>query len=289
MSLGIRAAAAASGRNRFIAVSQSTAHNLNGSLLAPFLRWRTHSLLNAVDSAVFSPDSSARASLRAELGIDEDCSLIVHIGQIAHRKDQLGAVRAFHQFVERGQNAMLLLVGSPVFEGGDVYLRKVQAEARLLNLDGRVRFLGQRKDVSRIMQGSDLVVLNSLHDPCPLTVLEAMAAGAPILASRVDGIPELIEDGRTGWLANPGDPGPFASRMLEIFQLPTEERAAVGRAAKAEVQRHSFDSYMTRFGAITRQNSLSTAALRRRAADAADHPGGDASTLNVPFVPPLVD
>jgi glycosyltransferase involved in cell wall biosynthesis len=256
LSFAIRAFAALSRRSRFVAVSHSTATNLAGPVLPQLIAPRTSVLLNAVDTPALQPEALAR--LRAEFAFSADTFCIVHAAQIAPRKDQLGAVRAFHLAFGTASAARLLLIGEPVFDGNDLYLDRVREEVRTLGLEQSVLFLGHRKDVPQLMQGADLVLLNSLNDPCPLTILEAMAAAAPILASRVDGIPELVTDGFSGWLATPGNPHGFARRLAAISLLPKAARTAVGQAARRWIQERPLSRYVQDFAAITHRSLAPT-------------------------------
>jgi glycosyltransferase involved in cell wall biosynthesis len=254
LSSAIRLAAFCSPRVRFIAVSQSTSNNFAGLMWRRSLSARTSVLLNAIDPQVVFPDPSKRPGVRRELGLAEEDLCIVHVGQIARRKDQLGAVRAFAKAFKDTPHARLLFIGSPVFEGGAEYLAEIQREIESRGLDQQVRLLGQRNDVSAIMQSADLVLLNSLQDPCPISILEGMAVGAPILASNVDGIPELLVDGESAWLAEPGNIDHFSARMTEVLSLPAARRAEVGKAARRAVELRPMTRYIAQYAAILEQN-----------------------------------
>ncbi len=247
LSFAARAVATLSRRNRFIAVSRATAKNFAGKMFCSSIEPRSRSILNGINLNEYCVNPGVGASFRAGLKLRDGQFCIAHIGQITQRKDQLGAVRAFHQASTEISDAVLLIVGSPVFQGGAKYLEEIHRVVDELRIGDRVRFLGQRSDVAQILQAADLVLMNSISDPCPLTVLEAMASASAILASDVDGIPELIEDGTSGWLVSPGNPEAFARRMVEISQLPVRERIAIGNAARTSAEGKSIEHYMCEF------------------------------------------
>lgn len=99
----------------------------------------------------------------------------------------------------------------------------------------RVTWTGFRRDVPELLSQSDVFVLPSLGDAYPTVLLEAMAAGLPVVSTRVGGIPEIVEDGRTGILVPPGNPTALASAISGLLDSP-EKREALGRAARAEAE-----------------------------------------------------
>ena len=127
----------------------------------------------------------------------------------------------------RVEDAELLLVG-------DGPLRpEVERLVAELGLGERVRLVGNRSDVPVLLAEAACVVLASDYEGCPLTVLEAMAAGVPVVATRVGGVPELIDDGRTGLLVEPGDESALAAAIGRALA----DRDGLGVAAREEARR----------------------------------------------------
>lgn len=103
--------------------------------------------------------------------------------------------------------------------GGDGPLRSgLENEIYDRNLDDTIHLLGYRTDIPNVMAGSDILVLPSFREGTPLVIIEAMAAGLPVIATNIAGIPELIDDTKTGYLIEPGNSDVLASRMNELIQ-----------------------------------------------------------------------
>lgn len=119
---------------------------------------------------------------------------------------------------------------------GDGALRaELQDAVSTMGLDDRVHFLGQldHDDLLHLTAAADAVVLSSTHEGLPVTVVEAMAAGTPVVATAVGGIPEVVEDGRSGLLVPPGDPPALAGAIERILRDgDLRARIAAGGAAR---------------------------------------------------------
>jgi L-malate glycosyltransferase len=119
--------------------------------------------------------------------------------------------------------------------------------ARELGVLANIDFLGHRDDVSAVLSGADIFVLPSRSEAFPNAIMEAMAAGLPVVASNVGGIPELVEDGRTGHLVQPGDATALADSVIALLQQP-QRLEEFGRAARRKVeQSYSFDRMVGQF------------------------------------------
>jgi glycosyltransferase involved in cell wall biosynthesis len=146
------------------------------------------------------------------------------VGRLEEQKGQVYLLEALAQVQSEMPEATLLLVG-------DGRLRPdLERRVRELELSARVRFLGTRRDLPLIYRSLDLFVQPSLWEGLPLALLQAMGAGLPVLATRVSGVREVINDGVNGRLVEPGDPQALARVLLELYRQP-ELRARL--AAKA--------------------------------------------------------
>jgi glycosyltransferase involved in cell wall biosynthesis len=101
-----------------------------------------------------------------------------------------------------------------------------------------VRFLRIRQDVPEVMSAADGYVLSSAWEGMPMVLLEAGAAGLPIVATQVGGNSEIVRDGECGFLVQPGDPGALAEAMLRLMELGERERQAMGQRARDQVRAH---------------------------------------------------
>jgi len=122
-------------------------------------------------------------------------------------------------------SARFILVGDGALRG------EIEGRIESLGLGQRVTLLGVREDSMRIMHLSDVVALCSYEEGFPNVLLEAMAAGRPVIATRVGGVPEIVEDGVTGLLVDPHSPDQLASAMIRLLRA-TEEAERMGRRGR---------------------------------------------------------
>jgi L-malate glycosyltransferase len=237
ITTGVRLLLGASPRNSVIAVSQATAEGVRGSSGARHLAPVTV-IHNGVDGALYDPQpDQVEKFLQAEK-LQDATFRVVMLGQITPRKGQLEAIATFARFVHAdAPDAQLLIVGSPVFNRDELYLERLRTEVTRLGVEKNVKFLGSRKDVPIILQSAHLLIANSSSEPFSLVLLEACASATPVLASAVDGVPELIVDGVTGRLFPYGD----SAAMLEALKQLNRDRQftrSLGLAARERTLRH---------------------------------------------------
>ncbi len=237
ISTAIRGFVLLAPRVRLLAVSNATAVRFRGLLLR-LRRIPSEVILNCADTEKFQPNAEHGTALRAALQLEDDALVIGSIGQITARKDPLGLIRAFALVAQELPQAVLLIVGEPLFTAADQrydqQLRQVVAE---LGLAHQVRFLGARRDVPAIMQTLDVLVVNSLAEPCGLVVLEGMASGLPVIATAVGGNPEMICHALCGWLIPAQSDAALARAILHLAHLPAL-RQQLGINARMQVTEH---------------------------------------------------
>jgi glycosyltransferase involved in cell wall biosynthesis len=216
--------------DRYIAVSHHLARQLHERLRFPAHKVRV--IHNGIPferfRRVVDPD------LRAALAGSSERALIMTVARLAEQKGQcflLAALRAL-------PNAIVALVG----DGPD--RAQLERQAQDLGLRDRVVFLGQRADIPELLACCDVAVLPSLFEGLPLAALEAMAAGKPVVATRVGGTSEVIQDGVTGLLAAPADPDALAQAIGAVLSSPAHARS-LGAAAQARVARSFSVEVMT--------------------------------------------
>jgi glycosyltransferase involved in cell wall biosynthesis len=166
--------------------------------------------------------------LRRELGVDDRQPLIGIVARLVPIKRHEDFIAASALVASRIPDALFLVVGD-----GE---RRAELEAlvRRQGLAERVRFLGWRQDLDRIYADLDVVVLTSANEGSPVSLIEAMAAARPVIATSVGGIPDLVEHGVNGLLARAGDPSATAEAIVSLLANP-ERRRAMGEAGRKRV------------------------------------------------------
>jgi glycosyltransferase involved in cell wall biosynthesis len=181
-----------------------------------------------------------RAAARREAGIAEDAEVVLCVGTVEPRKAQLPLAQAFGSIAADHPRARLVFVGGR----DDVYSDALSAFVESNGLDDRIDLIPVTPDILPWYGLADLLVCASDIESLPRTVLEAMAFETPVLATSVFGLPELIDDGETGWLCEPRDTLALASALDRALNSSPEERRRIGRAARALViRRHPLDAY----------------------------------------------
>jgi glycosyltransferase involved in cell wall biosynthesis len=151
-------------------------------------------------------------------------------GQVAEVKGIWDFVAATEILATRAREPFFVVLGDDLKNGG-VTRRAMEARVASLGLSERFRFLGFRKDAPRLVQAFDVIAVPSLIEPLGNATLEAMAAGCPVIGTRVGGIPEMIVAGETGALVEPSDPRGLADAIAQVVQ-DTSLRACMSQAAR---------------------------------------------------------
>jgi sugar transferase (PEP-CTERM/EpsH1 system associated) len=185
---------------------------------------------NGVDMRKFGPDREVRAQVRQRLRISENQVLIGSVGRLVPLKDYPTLLRAVEDLIKGGLDCSLLLVGSGPEE---VALRRQASESKTLR--DRVIFTGASKEVSSLLKGMDIFALPSVCEGMSYTLLEAMASGLPIVAMRVGGNAELVQENTTGYLCSAGAVPELASRLKQLAQDP-QRRVKFGATARQIVE-----------------------------------------------------
>jgi glycosyltransferase involved in cell wall biosynthesis len=154
---------------------------------------------------------------------------VVGLGRLAPQKRPDLAVRAMSEVRVEHPRAMLHLAGDGPAR------REIEQLVSELSLGGVVRLLGRHADVPELLSEATCLVLTSDYESCPYTVLEAMAAGVPVVATSVGGVPELVEDGVSGLLVPPGRPEPIAAAISTLLADP-ELALRLGSAGQARAR-----------------------------------------------------
>jgi sugar transferase (PEP-CTERM/EpsH1 system associated) len=178
-------------------------------------------IYNGVDTSHYAPGD--RAEIRTALGVRVDAPVVGTVGRLDPVKDQAGLLEAFARL--RTNDSVLLVVGDGPCRA-DLHSR-----AATLGIGDRVRFLGARKDVAHVLRAMDVFVLPSIAEGISNTILEAMATGLPVVATRVGGNPELVSPTVTGELVPRQRPGALADAIDGYLENPAR-RLAHGTQAR---------------------------------------------------------
>jgi glycosyltransferase involved in cell wall biosynthesis len=173
-----------------------------------------------------------RAEARRELGLADDVPVVGSVAVLRREKALDLLLEAFGRLRASGARGVLCIVGDGPEE------RRLERLAEQIGVAGDVLWAGRRDDARRLMRAFDVAVLCSRTEGLPLAALEAMAAGVPLVATRVGALPELVSDG-SGVLVDP-DPGSLALAISDLLS-DAGKRARIGRVARARVvEEHDF-------------------------------------------------
>ena len=211
---------------------------------------------NALPPAAFDPGAGAHG-VRCELGIRADEFLWLGVGRLVPQKAWPDLLQAFAMTDPASVPGRLVIAG----EGPEA--RNLADLVELLGLSRRVQLLGSRHDVTDLMAAADALVLPSAYEGLPNVVLEAMAAGLPVVATRVGGVPELVDES-VGLVVPARRPTDLARAMRRMAGLDPAARARMGQAARLRAREgYSQDVVMGRWLAVLDELVAASVARRR--------------------------
>lgn len=170
-----------------------------------------------------------REAARVTLGLDPAQRVVGTVGNLTPKKDHRTLVEAFAGVARDRADVRLVVVGTGPEQ------EQLLDLCRERGISDAVLFTGVRDDVADILAAFDVFVLSSLHEGLPIAMLEAMATGVPVVATRVGGIPEVISDGVDGLLVPPGDPTRLADAIVSVLDDPAT-RADLGSRGRRRAE-----------------------------------------------------
>lgn len=175
-------------------------------------------IYNGIDVAPFAAGAHSRDRIRRELGFGDREFVIVQVARLDPLKDHATALRMLRRVRQHSSDARLVLVGDGPQRPA------IEQLVRQLELTAVVSLLGVRSDVPRLLAGADVCLLTSVSEGIPLTLIEAMAAELPVIATQVGGVEEVVEHEVTGLLAPAGDDAALAAHIARLAAAPALRR-----------------------------------------------------------------
>lgn len=195
--------------NKIIFVSQFTKDRFLD--LAKLNPQKSAVIYNGINQKEYTSTADIKKK-KDELGIKEDELIIGNVANLYPVKGHIYLLKAAKTVMKEFPNVKFIIVG----KGG--LGEELKNKADLFGIRSRVKFLGFREDVKELLTIMDIFTLASLSEGLPLSLIEAMASKVPIIATRVGGIPEVIEDGISGFLVPPADPDRLATAILHLLK-----------------------------------------------------------------------
>jgi glycosyltransferase involved in cell wall biosynthesis len=190
-------------------------------------------IYNGIPTEAYNSNGTVHPAFIGSIGLSAKQFISLHVGRFSPQKNHRLLIEAFSDVLKEIPDAVLLLVGD-----GELRPEIVKLTHRL-GLEKSVQFLGARKDVPELLAACDLLVLSSDWEGVPLAVLEAMAAGKPVVSTAVGGVPELVVQGETGLLVPPGNTRALTDAITWVYKNPSgaSEMGEKGR----EIAKAKFD------------------------------------------------
>jgi glycosyltransferase involved in cell wall biosynthesis len=201
--------------------------------------YRIKLIRNGIDLEKFSCSQTGRQRIRREFGITEDQLLVGTVARFSFQKGHEFTIAAIPAILQSCPQSRFLLVG----DGPE--REKIQQRIQEMNLSPYVTITGERQDIPDLLSALDLFLLTSIFEGLPLSILEAMAAGVPVVATSVNGTPEAVAEGLTGILIPPQDSPAVAQAVISLLTDP-EKRKTMSQLSRQRVRKHFDQTFMLR-------------------------------------------
>lgn len=212
--------------DKVIVVSTAIHEKVRGLGIVP--DHKLHAIQNGIVTSRFAERGPGADAVRAEFGIGPDDVMIVALARLVWFKGVDMLVDAMEILSRTHPNAKAVVCGDGVLR------EKLELRARSKGVERQILFAGVRRDIPDMLSAADIFALPSVSEGLPIAILEAMAAGLPLVCTAVDGIPEVVLDGKVGLLSRPRDPETFASNLARLIDDPAMRRR-MGDAARDRV------------------------------------------------------
>jgi glycosyltransferase involved in cell wall biosynthesis len=186
----------------------------------------------------FKEQSRGQGQLRRELGLPADTPVVGIVARLAPIKRISVFLRAAHGVATACPSAHFVIIGDGELRGD------LEADAQKLGLSGRVHFMGFRDDLDVLYPDIDVLTLTSSNEGSPVSLIEGLAAGCAVVSTRVGGVPDVVQNGETGWLVNPPAPDApdltaqlLSQKIIELLKDPTKRRTAAEKGQQDVMNR----------------------------------------------------
>jgi sugar transferase (PEP-CTERM/EpsH1 system associated) len=198
---------------------------------------------NSVDTTIFSPTED-KACAKIAIGLPSNSLVVGYVGRLDPVKNLDLLIKSFSTLVTSvisKKPVLLIIIGSGPEE------KKMRHTAKLYHIDKQVMFMGEHSNVHEFMHAMDIFAISSIAEGIPLTVLEAMASGLPVVATRVGGISEVVQDGKSGYLLDSGDDHAFSEKFRKYIS-DESLRTVHGRKGRELVEeRYSLEKMIRQY------------------------------------------
>lgn len=201
-------------------------------------------ILNGIDLSQFETNSKRERNWRTEWGIPNDAVVFGAAGRLIPIKRFDILLEASAQVISNHSNVYVVIAGEGPLR------QALEEQIKKLGLQSHVHLVGYQSDMVQFWNEVDVAVVSSDSESFPMVVLEACAAGAPVIATRVGGIPEMLTDD-AGILVEPGSPNSLAQVMMRM--LDPSVRAEYGRRARENAERFSMDKIAAQYDSLYRE------------------------------------
>ncbi len=175
-----------------------------------------------VDIDKYSLTEAGRNSVRSELGVDDDTTVILSVGELIPRKNHITAMKALAS-INTDRKWLYIIVGRGKID------EELHASIKELGMEGKIKMLGFRSDIADICAASDVYLFPSFQEGLPVALMEAMSVGLPVVGSRIRGNVDLIKDGEGGFLFDPHSTDDLRAAMEKMLSLSEYDWKSMGQ------------------------------------------------------------
>jgi glycosyltransferase involved in cell wall biosynthesis len=213
----------------YIAVSEANARYLTEEKGLPGRKIIV--IWNGIDLTRFNPTHPAPLDIKRSIGFDDSDPLLLVVGRLEPQKGHHVLLQALPAVCQEFPRARLVCIGEGALRS------ELEGKARSLGLEGSVRFTGYQSNIPDWLAAADVTVLPSFYEGLPITAIECLAAGKPMVATSVDGTPEVVVNEKTGLTVPPGNADHLAAAICRFLREP-ELRRRLGTAGRRWVEEH---------------------------------------------------